>query len=344
MKKTIQLFCLLLLVLVLSVAPSVGLYFAKSNTTKKALFGDQADETMVLVVWNVDTFEGGSMSKVAILERVSRDFEKQHKGLFVIVKNMSKEQFANQIKTERPDVISFGSGMYDLVKEYSLGGQIEPCVLENVRQSVTQDEETLATPWALGAYFVFATEESLSRAGAPTENIVKNCQNFAFDKTIGKKTKHTYSLALGTDVLHSSKDALSDQIQFNSTAAIQNWEQMSYYDAYVQFVGGNATYLLGTQRDVCRLENKQSQGSISGLVAEMLKSTDLVQYAVATVGKSEIRTKYAKLFCKFLTSTKAQSQVFAGGLLPVIALAEDKNQNGILRCGMTTRLSIKKLY
>ena len=343
MKKTIRLFCLLILVLILSVAPTIGKYFAKNGTTKRALLGGEIGEQMVLVVWNVDTFDGGSVSKSSILEMIAKIFEKQNKGLFVIVKNLTVEQFEEKIKNENPDVISFGSGIFDLIGEHAKQGVVSKGLLPNVAAGVMKNDVAFAAPWALGAYFVFATEESLARAGVDENEILENCTTKNYQKLIGKKAKTVHSLSLGSDIYHSAKELLSAETEISNDGLIPNWQNISYYDAYVQFVSGNSTFLLGTHRDITRLENKQTQGAISGLCFQMLSNTDLVQYAVTSRGCSEKRAKYADLFCLFLQSNEAQKLVFAGGLLPVVSLGE-QDTNGLLNAKMSQKLTIKNLY
>ena len=58
----------------------------------------QLNYSGVLELWNVDTFEGGSVSRTAYLEKRAQEFEKQNKGVFIQVKNITLEQLENNLK------------------------------------------------------------------------------------------------------------------------------------------------------------------------------------------------------------------------------------------------------
>ena len=70
----------------------------------------------ILELWNIDTFEGGSVSRTRFLEQQSLQFEAKHKGVFIMVKNMQLEQLALNIKNGNlPDIVSFGIGAGSLL-------------------------------------------------------------------------------------------------------------------------------------------------------------------------------------------------------------------------------------
>ena len=66
----------------------------------------------VLSLWQIDSFEGGIGSRKQFLLKIARGFEKKHKGVLVMVTNITKdgaeENFKNGIY---PDMISYGNGV-----------------------------------------------------------------------------------------------------------------------------------------------------------------------------------------------------------------------------------------
>ena len=70
----------------------------------------------VLELWNIDTFEGGSVSRTAWLEKRAISFEKEHTGTYIMVINMSIEQAKlNFDSGKTPNMISFGIGAGETV-------------------------------------------------------------------------------------------------------------------------------------------------------------------------------------------------------------------------------------
>ena len=347
MKKfgSLRLFLLLILVLVLSVVPNIGAYFGKSDITKKRLFGEESELKGVLVVWNIDTFEGGQMGKSVILEKVGKEFEKQNKGLYVLIKNMTVDEFLQKRADEMPDVISFGSGLYECISKNAKELPHIDCMLENVEQSVIEKGKMYSYAWCLGAYFVIGSEESLARTGAECSNLVENCMNYGYSKKVGKKTTRVYSVEIGSDSYHSAMSALEKEVKILDGAIDVDWDKQSYYDAYAKFVLSKSTLLVGTQRDIARLENKKRQGAISEIYAEALGFTDLVQYASVTCLDDGLKRNQSEKFCKFLLSNYVQEKLLSFGLFPV-TWVDCETESEIMRNAyeQIEKIEVKKIY
>ena len=326
-----RLLMLLVLVLVLSVVPNIGVYLAHKNHTKQKLFGNEADEMGVLVVWNVDTFEGGAMGKSDILERLCAEFERQNKGVFVLVKNLTVEEFLLNYETEKPNVLSFGMGLFGHVEDCALKLSAPVNAFENVANCSEKGGEYKAFAWCLGAYFVLATEESAARAGLETQNLVAQCMNGGYERTVGKKSRQVFSIEMGSNNYCSAKNALERQVSIDFGAVDDNWQKQSYYDAYAAFVNGNSTFLLGTQRDAVILENKIMQGAVSDLFGESLSSTDLVQFVSAIDVGSLEKQNLSRAFCNFLLLDYAQSRLLGFGMLPVCKVDISMCKSELLR-------------
>ena len=110
----------------------------------------------ILELWNVDTFEGGSVSRKTWLNSRAIEFENQNKGLFIVVRDITPKQLElNLTSGIAPDMISFGIGVGDSIVNYlqEYGGRIN--VLDCLQKSGTKNGKLLAVPILLGGYFCF---------------------------------------------------------------------------------------------------------------------------------------------------------------------------------------------
>ncbi len=72
----------------------------------------EAEAVGVLVVWHIDSFEGGKGSRRAFLEKTAASFEAAHEGLYVSIINHTNASAETSVQAGNvPDVISFGTGL-----------------------------------------------------------------------------------------------------------------------------------------------------------------------------------------------------------------------------------------
>ena len=100
------------------------------------------------------------------------------------------------------------------------------------------------------------------------------------------------------------------------------FESASYYDAYNDFINFNrSTILLGNHRDVVKVESKEKNGKISGVIVEPISIyNDLIHYAGVVKNEDELRKKYADYFVSYLASKTAQVELEGSGLFSVCDL------------------------
>ena len=85
-----------------------------------------------MTCWNVDTFEGGIGSKSGFLEKCAIEFEKENRGLYILVKNMTIDECLLQLKEgNKPDLLSFGEKFFDEFKPI-LAGDLESCSIKQI--------------------------------------------------------------------------------------------------------------------------------------------------------------------------------------------------------------------
>ncbi len=99
------------------------------------------EKTVVLTLWNVDTFEGGKGSRTSFLERIARAYEKRNGNTVIMVSARTEEGAREALQNgELPDMISFGSYF--------------PYLLPIGEPSV----------WCKGCYVLYSTQEDFSKA------------------------------------------------------------------------------------------------------------------------------------------------------------------------------------
>lgn len=173
---------------------------------------------VVLEMWHVDSFEGGTGSRKDFLDRSAAAFEKENEGVLISVINHTAESVkANFDRGIRPDLISFGVGVTDVLK------YAKP--LKTRRNGVFFDsgaegDAAFFYPYAFGNYYIFTN--AASKGKGAVLSVGKN----NFPKFAAKLAGKNYS------------DALSP------------------LEAFATFAGGAYGELIGTQRDVYRLARR----------------------------------------------------------------------------------------
>lgn len=133
---------------------SILLIFAFFAPKEKA----KGEETRILRVWNVDTFDGGKGSRTSFLKKAARSCEKKREGVYYLVLSYTLEgALAAFEKGDYPDAISFGVGLEHLVQRavelpfFFAGGSI--------------DGKCYAYPWCKGFYALFSLTDHFDEEG-----------------------------------------------------------------------------------------------------------------------------------------------------------------------------------
>ena len=261
----------------------------KAGFSERKLAGN-ADYKCIVNLWHVDSFEGGVGSRAEFLLRRAAEFEKTRAGVFVMVTPLTAANAAEKFANgETPDIVSYGYGVE--VKNFS------PIRTEKKSAYGTLDGEVYAVPWCKGGYVV------LSRGELPPDKTLKNA--------VVSKGPYTQPYA-----------ALAE-----SGFVLENAEEYAPLDAYYRFVGGMADILVGTQRDVNRLNAREESAHITPLGGY----NDLYQYFSVTAGSSE-KKYYDEEFIDYVLSDGVQKKLTALGLFsPYIDLAYDAEGLNVLQ-------------
>ncbi len=257
----------------------------------------------VIELWNVETFEGGSGSRSSWLTNKSAKFEKANSGLFVHVTDLTVTELADKLQNgQRFDLICFSRGVGSSVLEYlapfndSVG-----FVRDNFMISGQVDGKQYGVPLYAGAYCLFARSGQLSQDKLTTDALTAT-----FTRKIGKNTVELRPLICGFTQANSPLTALAMSGLRGDASYID--EGVTQYQAYEQFVANNtAVTLLGTQRDIFRLGQKESQSKIDELgFAPVGEYTDLVQYVGISKDCEEKRQSCIE-YVKYILSEETQA-------------------------------------
>lgn len=266
----------IVVVLFLVVAPStlsVNLKAKQNNINRYQL----SSYSGILELWNIDTFEGGSVSRSSWLEKQAMAFERINKGVFIVVSNFTMKQAILNLEAGNfPNLISYGVGMGEIVlpeiKEYC--GKV--IGVDHIIESGKFNDRQMAVPYMMGGYFMFGDNLNKLTTGLIGYN------------------NPVLSLISSNDIDCNLEDVST---------------QLDSYSAYSKFISNNDFALLGTQRDLVRINNRINNGKLESKNIKQLSGfTDLIQYI--SIGKcNNMEVTIATKFIEYLLSYEAQSSV-----------------------------------
>ena len=324
---------IILIALVFVGCITISVLSNKEGLLYQKFFGNKADVQGIVELWNIDTFESGTASKVSHLERMALQFEKQNKGAYILIKNMTYDECKELLSQgQLPDSFSFSAALAPAIKEYLTELEEQPSVNAVATSSArTSMQELLALPWCMGGYTLISTNERCERAGAViNDNLFSNVYNLGYEKKLKKSTQIVYSVVYGEKNKNSPVSALEEEarvlglsLNMDKLATAQNSTEMTQYNAYSYWASGKATVLLGTQRDLSRLDGRLKSGKEQGeIIYPLSYYTDLVQYIAVAKNQDKDKQKLCENFAKFLISSEAQKQLYKIGMFSVISLDE----------------------
>lgn len=269
------------------------------NSARNEWLSRAGGDAVFLELWEIDTFEGGSASRARFLEKQAFSYQTKTKNIYVIVRTVGLEQ-ARELLSQgsMPDLVSFGIGAGDFLKSFCKPLNLNCEVRSDLLAGGRTEGEQLAVPWCMGGYMLCSqnsldnlTLESLSKLKEEKERAV-----------IG--VGQSYNLP-----------------KFALKSDIRNYlEKTDYtqYEAYESYIRGNEfEILLGTQRDLFRLNNKVKLGLINDINYHFLgEYTDLIQYfAITTQNKENISAIVG--FVEHILSAEVQKSLTTIGMFCV---------------------------
>lgn len=234
---------------------------------------DETSQKGVVRLWNIDTFEGGKGSRTAYLNRISAAYEKTHPDVYVMVSSYTAEGARAALEEgDAPEMISFGIGFSEIA---------EKCLKINGRffSGGEIGGECRAVPWCRGGYALYCLQDDFS--SATSENTVVS------------------SGGCNLPAIAAAFLPLSGKLCVEESAS-----------AYVRFLAGKYRYLLGTQRDACRLAAR----GVNAFCRPIEGFSDLWQYIAVLAGDEESRS-VCDGFVETLLSPTSQKRLTEIGML-----------------------------
>ena len=300
----------------------------------------------ILEIWNVDTFETGKKSKTTLLTEIGSVFQKKNKGVYLMVRNLTENECLNLLKDGvKPDLFSCSYGVAEKIKDY-----IQPItadckgVAENLLNAGNVAGEQMAVPWCFGSYYLISTQSALGKAGK-TEvlSLVDVALDCGYEKNNKKSTTTVYSLVFGMGKYLCPQNALlsyydKGALTISNSSLNLNSISGTSYSAYCRYVAGESVILLGTQRDVIRMKNREENGRASDVKIEpLLKFSDLVQFVMCAKNDDEIKNDCKEKFIDFLVQSEAQEKIAESGVFAV-------SKTGVMKDIPFDKISNYKLF
>lgn len=304
-----------------------------------AFVGKKSEYQGFIEVWNIDTFESGNQSKTDFLKKVSAIFEKDNRGLYVIVKNMSEAECVNSLsRGYKPDVFSCSYGVAEKIKEYltPINSEVKG-VYSNLLEAGKIDGEQYAIPWCMGNYYLISTKKRIENFADDSGSVLLKDLVFTAGQELKKKndTEIVYSVGFASDKYNMSKYALytyNDKgLNSISNLSFDKSANSTQYSAYCDFITGKTNILLGSQRDVYRISLRESLGKIDETIIEVVSGfSDLIQF-VMVADCEDVKQKYVQEFAMFLASAEVQAKVLDMGMFSVNKNVIEGKNNGTMR-------------
>ena len=241
-------------------------------------------------LWHIDTFEGGVGSRRAFLEKAALSYQKKSDTV-VIVKEQTiysaEQNFSNNVY---PDMISFGSGIklpYDRLVSLKTGKTDN-----NNKEIISKNEKSggndYAKVWCMGGYV------KITRKGVSADGLIISDQKNAMPYLAAKLSGESLPVK---QVVDSDK-------------------------AVYSFYSDKNAALVGTQRDLFRLENK-------GIDIDVVPYTgynDLYQY-VSVISENDEKAFKCGLFIDYLLSDEIAEKLDGIGMLSLDKSGKVKAKN-----------------
>lgn len=243
----------------------------------------------ILTLWHIDTFEGGIGSRQDFLSKASIRFEKRYDGVFVCVIGYTIEEAEENMNNGvYPDMISYGIGFdnYRNMRE----------IRADSKYFCSVNGKKAAVGWCRGGYVILSHEKNVVKDGFANVKTVDDSYSEENLKIVISKGKHTNpEIALAV-----------------SGISTKNYEIKSHTEAYACFLKDKTVKLLGTQRDVWRLENRQVPFKID----KVFEFSELVQY-ISVYTRDENKNFYSQKFIEYLLSEESQKRLTQIGMLAI---------------------------
>ncbi len=275
------------------------------------------NKKIVLTIWHVESFEGGTNSREKYLEKQAIKFNKLNNNCFINIETMSEEQLWLNLKENKcPDIFSFGTGVGYMLSSMLTSLGENNAIREDLKQYCMISKDIMAYPFLLSGYC------------AITKEIYNQGNQLLKEKKFNNIIKNKKEIK-GIGFSQTSFNDISQVLIKNGVESLKEdnlYSCNSTYEAYTNFLSNKFITLIGTARDVARCKNRESNGNLSCCSYEFLGGfSDLIQFVGVCKNSSKERKIYAKSFAKFLTTETCQKDIKNYGLFSTTNLSLYEN-------------------
>lgn len=238
----------------------LGVYvccFAIKKARNYEIYSEPSLNTKIYTVWHIETFEGGSKSRVDYLKSTAKTIEQQNLGTLFYIKVINPENLESELSASKPDIISFGFGVGQVLLPNLLNLNNTYNVRDELVESSMFNNKLYALPYIVSGY---------------------------------AEIKHT---ELGSTFLCGTSKYVKPQNIYSSLNLTPTNKESSY-EAYKHFVYNKDAILLGSARDVYRVNNLNNIGRTNAIIKPINTYTDLLQYVGLCVNDN-ITNKFVEL-------------------------------------------------
>ena len=238
----------------------LGVYvccFAIKKARNYEIYSEPSIDTKIYTVWHIETFEGGSKARIDYLKSTAKTVEQQNLGTLFYIKTVKPENLESELSASKPDIVSFGFGVGQVVLPYLLNLANTYTVRDELVESGMFNNLVYALPYIVSGYAEIKHSELSSTFLCGTSNYVKP-ENIYSSLKLTPKNKESSN------------------------------------EAYKHFVYNKDAFLLGTARDVYRVNNLNNIGRTNAIIKPLDTYTDLLQY-VGLCENDNITNKFVEL-------------------------------------------------
>lgn len=268
----------------------------------------------VITLWQIDSFEGGTGSRGNWLKNICAGFERQNNGVYINVETISAETAIKLIKSgqKQPDMVSYGAGTA-FSEEY-----FEKLNIENL-PDVTEAIREKAVPWCMGAYFVIGNSDQTKWG------------NDGFVAQSKKGSKEIFSMGVPERNGHDAFYVLTKKCtnSFDGQYALLRGTSQEIFELYNYSQRVNR--MVGTQRDLYRLQALEKRELARQSEVTFLGSTDLFQYISVFQCNNEKKVNTMNDFIDYILKTEQQSKLGTIGMFPINFEAQPEYENSFVQ-------------
>lgn len=225
------------------------------------IYSEPSVSTKIYTVWHIETFEGGGKARIDYLKAIAKKIEKENSGTLFYMKTIKPENLENEFIVGKPDIISFGFGVGQIVLPHLKNLNKTYNVRDELVESGMFNNKVLALPFVVSGYAEIKHSELSSKFFCGASNYIK------------------------PEIIYSD-------------LGLKPINKESCYEAYKHFVYNKESYLLGTARDVYRVNNLNNIGRLNASIKPVDSYTDLIQY-IGLCSDNDITNKFVELLlCK----------------------------------------------